>query len=106
MVRFHLAQASAWLLLVVGPAQADLVSFEDFEKEFGKIYPSVEERQARKAIFESNLQEIQKHNLNAKQGGHFLEINEFADRRIPDELPLGLDKQSNRVTELLRSEKV
>ena len=85
---------TAWLLLLLPLSSAtDLTSFEDFVKNYGKVYESKEEEQIRRGIFEANLQEITKHNLEA-QTGHLLKVNEFADRRIPEELPLGLHKKS------------
>ena len=85
---------TAWLLLLLPLSSAtDLTSFEDFVKNYGKVYESKEEEQIRRGIFEANLQEITKHNLEA-QTGHLLKVNEFADRRITDELLLGLHKQS------------
>jgi putative NADH-flavin reductase len=73
-------------------------SFDDFVKEYGKVYATEEERTTRKDIFDANLDRIQSHNAvimsHIKPGkGHYLRVNEYADRRIPEELPLGLRKK-------------
>ncbi|CAB9510806.1 Senescence-specific cysteine protease SAG39 [Seminavis robusta] len=96
MTRFPLG---FWLLLTVGSVWAHddaYYSFDDFVKEYGKIYNSDEERQMRKEIFEANFLTIQDHNNNNKRDeySHVLAVNEWADRRIPEELPLGLHKKA------------
>ena len=73
-------------------------SFDDYVHAFGKVYSSEQEREARQAIFQANLLTVLEHNNNhqnqlAEAGGYTLGINEWSDRRIPDKLPLSLQKK-------------
>jgi hypothetical protein len=89
----------------LGPATKPLYSFEEYEQDYGKVYDTPEERQERKVIFEANLQAIMEHNRNLElvQGpfslpslarGYTMGVNEWTDRKIPHELPLGYVKKS------------
>lgn len=80
-------------------------AFDDYAKTFGKIYRSPQEREDRREIFNANLQMILEHNIDQQQqhqqkeqatvaGGYQLGINEWTDRKIPEELPLGLKKKA------------
>jgi hypothetical protein len=55
--------------------------FTRFQREFGRQYNGVDEKQFRLEIFEDNLNRIYEHNLNADNGVHSfrLAVNQFAD---------------------------
>ena len=53
--------------------------FEKFQVDFKKQYSSPKEYVQRKAIFESNLKEIQKHNENKGVKMYTKGINQFTD---------------------------
>ena len=80
-------------------SQENVYSFEHYVEEFNKVYESEEEYNRRKIIFEENLNTINSHNRNEirnddgnARGQHKLGVNQFTDRILPDELPLGMDK--------------
>jgi len=75
------------------PERNDDFLFDKYVRDFQKQYATQEEFEARREIFLSNRKEILKHNLQPNNI-HLLEINEFTDRRIPEELPLGLHKKT------------
>jgi len=100
---------SAFLLLTQGLAVGlltltrvsasgkDLLNYYSFEKyvqDYGKVYDSQHERANRKEIFQENLFTILQHNQEneLKTGGYRMGINEWTDRRIPEEIPFGLKK--------------
>lgn len=91
MIGSYLIKAAAWLL-VFSPIASAMDPFARFMKDFGKVYATEEEKAIRRAIFDANVQMVNQHNLDSTRG-HFLELNEWADRRIPEELPLGLAKK-------------
>jgi len=101
MFRVTFAASAAWVLLSLchQALAAEDHTFEKYVTDFGKVYETEEETQNRKAIFESNLQEIEQHNAGIKKG-HFLIPNEWTDRRIPEEIPLGLQKKRQGVSAL------
>jgi len=80
--------------------------FDHFLRAFGKSYPSREEYNYRKSIFEANLRTISEHNSEARRkktdvdgsgkGNHILGVNYFADQ-LSDELPTGYIKRSSGV---------
>lgn len=93
----------SWVLLLslcrAASAATEDYTFETYVKEFGKVYESLAETETRRAIFESNLYEIQQRSaVNRK--GHFLAVNEWTDRRVPDEMPLGLQKKRHGFSDL------
>jgi cathepsin L len=78
---------------------SNLPSFDEFLQRFDRAYAADPvEYNVRKQIYEHNTRMIESHN-NRPSGGtggrrisYRLEVNEFADRIIPDELHLGYDK--------------
>lgn len=70
----------------------DFLTFDDFLLQFDKTYPSNEDYQYRKNIYESNIDYIQHHNQNAEQHGWTMGVNKFADMQ-PHEIHKGLDKR-------------
>lgn len=107
-----------WLLLIlttsgaVPPLPHTLdysYTFEEFIKDFSKTYED-EERDHRKAIFESNLHHILEHNKKVNHG-HVSGVNHFMDLES-HELPMGYDKsfheawQGNGVSEVLKNHQV
>merc|ERR1712217_434817 len=62
------------------PGERDFGSytFNDYQKEFGKAYNAIEEFSQRKAIFDTNLDLIRKHNADPAKT-FFMTVNEFAD---------------------------
>lgn len=70
-------------------------TFEQYVHDFDKSYTTEQEREERKSIFEYNYQHILTHNAATSNSGHVLHVNEFTDRKIPSELPLGYNKNQN-----------
>ena len=83
-----------------------MILFDDYVEQFAKIYSSPQERQARQLIFQENLQTIREHKTMNAGAGYTLGINEWTDRRLPDELPLGLKKKRSVDESLLFSKQV
>ena len=75
----------------------DSYTFDHYVQEFGKVYATEQERLMRREVFDSNLEDIRRHNQYLEQGGNggpVWGVNEWTDRKIPEELPLGLQKKS------------
>ena len=53
-------------------------TFSDFQREHGKVYNSVEDRDMRRQHFESNVAMIQKHNARSDKT-YTMAVNRFAD---------------------------
>ena len=70
----------------------EYLTFDDFLVKFDKTYPSKEEHNYRKIIYETNVEAIQNHNQNAEQHGWTMGITKFADMQ-PHEIHKGLDKR-------------
>lgn len=75
---------------------ASSYSFEEFVKEYRKVYQTAEERESRRRIFNENVHTIVTHNKNQAEGKlegihHVLGINPFSDLRA-DELWKGYTK--------------
>merc|ERR1719148_437367 len=66
------------LVVFTASALADQYSFESYQINFGKEYSSPKEYVQRKAIFESNVNEILKHN-KMKGVSYTKGINKFTD---------------------------
>ena len=66
------------LVAFTASALADQYSFESYQINFGKEYSSPKEYVQRKAIFESNVNEILKHN-KMKGVSYTKGINKFTD---------------------------
>jgi len=70
----------ALLVVVFSSALAENLSvFEKYQKDFGKEYSSPKEYIQRKAIFESNLKDIQNHNANRDSNTYIKGVNKFTD---------------------------
>lgn len=91
------------VLTLVSASATDNYSFDSYIEDFGKVYATEEERLTRQDIFEHNLVVILEHNNNE---GHRLVVNEWTDRRVPDELPLGLQKKKTKSDNLLENNSV
>jgi len=63
--------------------QLDNYSFEEYEKEFGKIYQTEQERALRRQIFETNLKDIKEHNAKDDQTWK-KGVNHLTDRTDTD----------------------
>merc|ERR1712002_31407 len=73
--RMHL-KIITFLAIICSSALAD--PFEKYQSEFGKQYSSPKEYIQRKAIFEANLKEIEKH--NEQKGNTYTQgVNQFTD---------------------------
>ena len=62
--------------IICSSALAD--QFGKYQTEFGKQYTSPKEHVQRKAIFEANLKEIEKHNEN-RANTYTMGVNQFTD---------------------------
>lgn len=71
-------KALTLLVVFTASALADQYSFESYQINFGKEYASPKEYVQRKAIFESNVNEILKHN-KMKGISYTKGINKFTD---------------------------
>ena len=71
-------KALTLLVVFTASALADQYSFESYQINFGKEYSSPKEYVQRKAIFESNVNEILKHN-KMKGISYTKGINKFTD---------------------------
>lgn len=71
-------KALTLLVVFTASALADQYSFESYQINFGKEYSSPKEYVQRKAIFESNVNEILKHN-KMKGVSYTKGINKFTD---------------------------
>merc|ERR1712079_929391 len=67
-----------FLVLVSSSALAENL-FEKYQKDFGKVYSSPKEYIQRKAIFESNLKDINAHNENRGVNTYTKGVNQFTD---------------------------
>merc|ERR1712079_565332 len=67
-----------FLVLVSSSALAENL-FEKYQKDFGKEYSSPKEYIQRKAIFESNLKDIENHNENRGVNTYTKGVNQFTD---------------------------
>jgi len=79
---FKVLAVSAGVVGVAANAnQYEDYKFEEYLKEFGKSYPSLQEYKQRQEIFNLNLHKVQTHNVQYKAGDHtwFAAMNELAD---------------------------
>jgi cathepsin L len=77
-------------------SSSPLPSFDTFLQQFDRDYRhDPVEYNVRKQIYERNVRTIESHN-NRLSNVYRMDVNEFADRLIPDELHLGYDKYVSR----------